>query len=104
MQLPEGSRQEGMCAKLNRCIYRLKQSPTEWYHQLSSVLVSYGFTVSTFDPCVLIYSTKLFFLAVYVDDITLWGSAGSTLMTSTKELLKKEFQVTDIGTFIGFWE
>ena len=27
MQLPQGSRQEGMCAKLNKCIYGLKQSP-----------------------------------------------------------------------------
>ena len=83
--------------KLNRCIYGLKQSPREWYYQLSSVLVSYGFTVSTFDSCILIYSTKQFFLAIYIADITLWGSAGSTLMFSNKELLKKEFQVTDLG-------
>src|SRR5258706_13425940 len=50
MQLPEGSRQNSMCAKLNRCIYGLKQSPREWYHRLSSVLVPYGFTVSTLIP------------------------------------------------------
>jgi hypothetical protein len=96
MQLPEGSRQNSMCAKLNRCIYGLKQSPREWYHRLSSVLVPYGFTVSTFDPCVLIHKLMQFFLAVYVDDITLWGSTGN-LMTSTKQLLKKEFEVTDMG-------
>ena len=41
MQLPKDSRQEGICMKLNRCIYGLKQSPREWYHQLSSVLVLY---------------------------------------------------------------
>ena len=97
MQLPEGSRQEGMCAKLNRCTYGLKQSPREWYHPLSSVLVPYGFTVSTFDPYIMIHKNKQFFLAIYVDDITLWGDAGSTLMFSTKQLLKKEFQVTDLG-------
>ena len=27
MQLPEGSRIDGMCGKLNKCIYGLKQSP-----------------------------------------------------------------------------
>ena len=85
-----------MCAKLNRCIYRLKQSPREWYHRLSSVLVPYGFIVSTFDPCVLIHKLMQFFLVVYVDNITLWGSTGN-LMTSTKQLLKKEFEVTDMG-------
>ena len=55
MQLPEGSRIEGMCAKLNKCIYELKQSLRAWYHHLSDYLVPYGFTVSTFDPCILIY-------------------------------------------------
>ena len=29
MQLPLGHREEGMCAKLNKCIYGLKQSPRE---------------------------------------------------------------------------
>ena len=100
MQLPEGyshgSRQNNMCAKLNRFINRLKQSPREWYHKLSSVLVPYRFTVSTFDPCVLIHKLMQFFLAVYIHDITLWGSAGN-LMTSTKQLLEKEFEVTDMG-------
>ena len=32
MQLPEGSQIDGMCGKLNKCIYGLKQSPQEWYH------------------------------------------------------------------------
>ena len=45
----------------------------------------------------MIYKNKQFFLAVDVDDITLWGDAGSALMFSTKQLLKKEFQVTDLG-------
>ena len=85
-----------MCTKLNRYIYRLKQSPREWYPKLSSVLALYGFTVSTFDPCVLIHKLIQFFLVVYIDDITLLGPVGS-LITSTKQLLKTEFEVTDMG-------
>ena len=97
MQLPEGSRQDGMCAKLNRCIYGLKQSPREWYQRLIDYLVPYGFSVSTFDPCVLVHShSQPFFIAIYVDDITLFGPPGN-LMDSTKDLLKLEFQVTDMG-------
>ena len=49
MQLPEGSRIESMCAKLNKCIYRLKQSPSAWYHHLTDYLVLYGFTILTFN-------------------------------------------------------
>ena len=97
MQLPGGSRQEGMCAKLNRCIYVLKQSPREWYHRLSSVLVPYVFTISTFDSCIMIHKNKYIFLAIYIEDITLWGHVGSALMSSTKQLLKKKFQVIDMG-------
>ena len=75
MQLPKGyshsSRQNSMCAKLNRYIYGLKQSSREWYYKLSSILVPYGFTVSTFNSCVLIHKLMQFFLVVYIDDITL---------------------------------
>ena len=45
----------------------------------------------------MIHQNKQFFLAIYVDNITLWGDVGSTLIFSTKQLLKKEFQVTDLG-------
>jgi len=34
MDLPEGSRLNGMVAKWQKCIYGLKQSPSEWYYQL----------------------------------------------------------------------
>ena len=96
MQLPESSRIEGMCAKLNKCIYALKQLPSAWYHCLTDYLVSYSFTVSTFDPYVLIYKQHdhnqtgqdiHLFIVVYVDDLFLFGSKGQ-LMDSVKDLLK----------------
>jgi len=98
MQLPEGSSEEGKCAKLNKCIYGLKQSPREWYYRLVAFLTPFGFVVSSFDPCVLIYHQNgiIFFLAVYVDDISLFGSTGP-FMDHVKNLLKGEFKVTDMG-------
>ena len=75
------------------------------YYHLTDYLVLYGFTVSTFDLCVLIYKyhdhnqtsqdTHLF-MAVYVDDLSLFGLKGQ-LMDSVKDLLEQEFQVTDMG-------
>ena len=86
-----------MCAKLNRYIYGLKQSLREWYQCLIDYLVPYGFSVSTFDPYVLIHShSQLFFITIYMDNITLFGPPGN-LIDSTKDLLKLEFQVTDMG-------
>src|SRR5690606_25365898 len=46
MQLPEGSRENGKCALLQRCIYGLKQSSREWYFRLVSYLMPYGFASS----------------------------------------------------------
>src|SRR5258706_14368636 len=101
MQLPEGSRVNGMCGKLNKCIYSLKQSPREWYHRLIDFLTPYGFVVSNFDPCILMFKSdidtnNILFIAVYVDDLLLFGPKGP-VMDNLKDLLKSEFKVTDLG-------
>ena len=85
-----------MCAKLNRCIHGLKQSPREWNGHSIAFLITLGFTVTAFDPCIMVHKTHTLFIAIYVDDITLFGPSGS-LMTSTKASLKREFEVSDMG-------
>ena len=97
MHLPEGNRIDGKVCKLKRCIYGLKQSPREWYGRLTSYLIPYGFSIATFDPCVLLHDSGSFFLAMYVDDITLFGSNDNPLMDDVKKILKREFKVTDLG-------
>ena len=70
MDLPEGSRLDGMVAKLERCIYGLKQSPWEWYYRLVEYLGPFGFFITAGDPCVLVHESGDLFFALYVDDIT----------------------------------
>lgn len=96
MQLPEGSRLEGKVARLRRCIYGLKQSPREWYFRLVEYLIPYGFVVTAFDPCVMIHDSGNLIIAIYVDDLTLFGPDGD-LTESTLSLLKAEFKVNDMG-------
>lgn len=96
MRLPEGHRSHGKVALLKKCIYGLKQSPRKWYFRLIEHLSAIGFTVSNFDPCVLRHNRQPFFIAVYVDDLTLYGPP-EQLMETTVNALKKEFQVTDMG-------
>jgi len=55
MDLPEGSRLDGMVAKLKRCIYGLKQSPREWSYRLVDYLGPFGFAITAWDPCVLVH-------------------------------------------------
>jgi len=98
MDLPEGSQLDGMVAKLKRCIYGLKQSPREWYYQLIEYLRPIGFAVTAWDPCVLVHKSGDLFLAIYVDDITLYGATGE-LKEQTINVLKTEFKVNDMGEF-----
>ena len=96
MRLPEGSRIDGKCARLRRCLYGLKQSPREWYARLINYLLPLGFEITAFDPCVLIHRKWNLFLAIYVDDISMFGPQG-THMDCLLKALETEFEIKDLG-------
>ena len=96
MQLPESHRQDGMCAKLKHCLYGLKQFQGEWYSRLTQFLLPLGFTISTFDPCKMVYKSQKYYIAIYVDDLTLFGPSAK-FMYDTIASLKKGFEVTDLS-------
>jgi len=83
-------------AKLERCIYGLKQSPREWYYRLVEYLGPFGLAITAWDPCVLVHKSGDLFLAIYVDNITLFGATGE-LKEQTINVLKTEFKVNDMG-------
>jgi hypothetical protein len=58
--------------------------------------VSSEFVTSNFDPCILIHKSKAFFIAIYVDDIILYGPSGP-MMKHIKNTLKFKFEVIDLG-------
>ena len=96
MRLPEGSRIPGKVCKLLRCLYGLKQSPREWYARLTDYLLPYGFAIAVFDPCVMIHESGNLFIAIYVDDITVFGPSDD-LTERIISALKTEFEVKDLG-------
>lgn len=74
MSLPPGHPQEsrrGLVCKLNITLYGLKQSPRDWYANLSSVLMGTGYKRST--TCSLLFIKKEAFsttaILIYVDDL-----------------------------------
>jgi hypothetical protein len=79
-----------------KCLYGLKQSPREWYSRFSDFLRTQGYIPTHFDPCVFVLTTGQQFLAVNVDDISIYGPADST-MDYIKRALKSEFEATDLG-------
>ena len=76
MDLPPGYEQAGMICQLLQSLYRLKQSPCQWYQKLHAFLISLGFRQSSADLCFYICSTdsrKACYVAVYVDDLAIAG-------------------------------
>jgi hypothetical protein len=96
MRRLECNRDGNKVAHLKRCIDRLKQSPRELYSVLTAHLRSNGFDTSNFDPCVLRHMSDQFYIAVYVDDLTLYGPPGYQ-MDTTVLALETEFEVTNMG-------
>jgi len=75
----------------------LKQSPKAWYERLTTYLLPLGYAVSSLDPCVFINLQDQIFIAIYVDDITLFGPPVSA-RSALKIVLKSKFQLTELDT------
>ena len=85
-----------MC-KLNKSIYRLKQSPRCWNTTLDAQLRKMRFKQTTSDPCIHVRTAEdLFYMGVYVDDIVLAGKDGASIEKVKKELGTK-FDIKDLG-------
>ena len=82
--------------KLQRSLYRLKQSGRMWYNCLSEYLLKEGYVNNSIYPCVFIKKSKfgLTIIAVYVDDLNLIGAKE---LTKAANYLKKEFEMKDLG-------
>ena len=83
--------------KLRRSLYGLKQSGRMWYNRLSEYLIKDEYINNPIRPCFFIKKSKLGFsiLAVYVDDINLFGTPEELTKAST--YLKGEFEMKDLG-------
>ncbi|KAL0270634.1 UNVERIFIED_CONTAM: hypothetical protein PYX00_007980 [Menopon gallinae] len=84
--------------KLVRPLYGLKQSGREWYKRINDYLVNKGGMNAEGDPCIYVFGTNenRVILLICVDDILL-ASKSLEEMNEIKELLKREFEITDLG-------
>eukprot|EP00698_Gefionella_okellyi_P023873 TRINITY_DN8277_c0_g3_i1.p1 TRINITY_DN8277_c0_g3~~TRINITY_DN8277_c0_g3_i1.p1 ORF type:complete len:323 (-),score=75.21 TRINITY_DN8277_c0_g3_i1:280-1146(-) len=92
---PEISIPKGKCWLLKKSLYGLKQSPRKWNEKLHDVLVSLGFRQSVGDPAVYTTQKAAMIVAVYVDDLTIVGSASD--VTAFKQKISTHFDMTDLG-------
>lgn len=87
-----------MC-KLKRSIYGLKQANRQWNHNLTTTLISLGYSQSKVDYSLFTKKTNNCFITilVYVDDLVL---AGNILfeINNIKKVLGTAFNIKDLGS------
>ena len=84
--------------KLQRSLYRLKQSRCMWYNHLSEYLLKKGFENNPIRPCIFIQKKEEFgfaIVAMYVDALNLVGTPKE--LAKTTNCFKNEFEMIDLG-------
>ena len=86
----------GFCLLLIKALYGLKQSPRAWYQKLRDTLISWGWRMSAYDPCVFINDSTGLILEVHVDDINVMGKDIQAIL-DFKTQISQTFPITDEG-------
>ena len=98
---PEGFPQaKGMVLRLRKALYGLKQSPRVWYGKFAREIKKLGFRVSVCDPCVFINDATKVIIAIWVDDLLLFGRDVSAIQ-QTKDTLSNIFKMTECSFYLG---
>ncbi|GKA12355.1 retrotransposon protein, putative, ty1-copia subclass [Tanacetum coccineum] len=99
MRQPPGYEQGNKVCLLKKSLYGLKQSPRQWYKRFDEYMLSNGFKRSSYDSCVYYRSYapgEYIYLLLYVDDMLI-ACKSKAEIGSTKSLLKKEFDMKELG-------
>lgn len=88
-----------MVCLLKRLLYRLKQSPRQWYKRFDTFITKQGFNRSYYYACLYFKGTNITeaeYLLLYVDDILLI-SKSKNKVERLKKVLNTEFEIKDLG-------
>jgi hypothetical protein len=99
MEQPEGfevgSKEDFVC-RLRKSIYGLKQAPRVWNQRIRRFLKSIGFEQTYSDPCVYINKMTEIILAMWVDDLIIFGKDMASI-NDLKVQLNEEYEMKDLG-------
>jgi Reverse transcriptase (RNA-dependent DNA polymerase) len=91
MEQPEGFIEKGkenLVCRLRKALYGLKQAGRAWYEKIHAALIKLGFDFLRVDHCIyrLVNGSTVVFIAVYVDDLTLFSNCITRLAGSVSYL------------------
>ncbi|GKD46634.1 retrovirus-related pol polyprotein from transposon TNT 1-94 [Tanacetum coccineum] len=99
MRQPPGYEQGNKVCLLKKYLYGLKQSPRQWYRRFDDYMLSNRFKRSSYDSFLYYRSYapgEYIYLLLYVDDMLI-ACKSKAEIGSTKSLLKKEFDMKELG-------
>ena len=104
MELPPGINKPGQVAKLQKTFYGLKQSPRLWFEALARLFALLGFSQLLSEPSIFIgcYGGAYLIIAVYVDDLLIFGPQGSKAPAELARELGNRFQFIHLGLINHF--
>jgi hypothetical protein len=87
----------GLATRVLKALYGLKQSGRVWFQRFADEMISMGFTHDQISPCLFLKhkNDEFVIVAIYVDDINIFGTPDITEHTIT--LLKSSFEMKDLG-------
>ena len=92
---PEGvTAPKGEYCRLRKSLYGLKQAARVWFQLLTGYLERHGYQALPAEPSMM--TNQRVIIAIYVDDMLITG-ASIVDVEEAKELLRKRFEVTDLG-------
>jgi len=86
---------------LNKSLYGLKQAPRIWYLLLCTTIIELGFTPLETDPSIYFCPSQHILLAVYVDDILIFGLTKESCQQVYNHL-SKHFKMQNLGAPTSF--
>ena len=96
VEMPAGHEEEGKVCKLNKALYGLKQAPRVWFKTLTEFLQSLGYHAIPEDPSVYRNKDNGTYVAIYVDDLLIFGPNKPAIATLKKNLSDR-FHMSDLG-------
>src|SRR5438045_7885666 len=92
-----------MVCRLLKSLYGLKQSARVWNQRIRQFLRSIGFEQTYADPCVFVNPQTGVILAMWVDDLIIFGKDNKSV-NDVKTALNGEYKMKDLGElqyFVG---
>src|SRR5579859_4533286 len=99
MEQPEGfkvgAKEEDLVCRLRKSPYGLKQAPRVWNQKIRSFLKSIGFDQTYSDPCVYINRDTDIIIAMWVDDLIIFGKDMASI-NDLKAQLNEAYEMKDL--------